>query len=142
MPLYVQHAVDCKILVIGSFVTAGMLHCESTNLSSPAHAVSIKTSLVHIQNTGTAFTCINKRITMPLPVYKTIPCMRTPLQTPETKRHLLRFWVHTDNNPRPIAKHYAPRSSVLPEGGFRVPEGSKLRLPLYPYSRHDGQGQS
>ncbi len=64
------------------------------------------------------------------------------LQTPETKRHLLRFWVHTDSNPRPVAGHYAPRSNVNPEGGFRVPEGSKLRLPLFPYSRHDGQGQS
>ncbi len=28
------------------------------------------------------------------------------------------------------------------KGGFAVSEGSKLRLPLYPYSRHDGLGQS
>ncbi|KAK9813026.1 hypothetical protein WJX72_007708 [[Myrmecia] bisecta] len=52
------------------------------------------------------------------------------------KRHLLRWWVHTDANKRPIASHYAPRSNVQEGGGFRVPEGSNIRLPLYPYSRH------
>lgn len=60
-------------------------------------------------------------------------------------RHLLRWWVHTDGNTRPVAPHYVPRSNVGPEGGFLVPDYpdlSKQRLPLYPYSRHDGLGQS
>jgi hypothetical protein len=60
-------------------------------------------------------------------------------------RHLLRWWVHSDNNERPIAPHYAPRSNVGPIGGFLVPgypDLSQQRLPLYPYSRHDGLGQS
>ncbi len=58
------------------------------------------------------------------------------------KRHLLRWWVASDANKRPIAPLFAPRSNVQPTGGFIVPEGSKIRLPLYPYSRHDGQGQA
>ena len=41
-----------------------------------------------------------------------------------------------------IAPHFAPRSNVQEKGGFAVPEGSKVRLPLYPYSRHDGLGVS
>ena len=41
-----------------------------------------------------------------------------------------------------VAPHFAPRSNVQEQGGFTVPVGSKLRLPLYPYSRHDGLGQS
>ena len=103
-------------------------------------------------------------------------------QANDEKRHLLRWWVHTYDNPRPvrgccvplslnlcdavsdavsdsresygidpdpfvvpaaqIAPHFAPRSNVQEKGGFTVPKGSKLRLPLYPYSRHDGLGQS
>ena len=47
-----------------------------------------------------------------------------------------------ERNPRPIAPSFAPRSLVPPEGGFRVPQGSTVRLPLFPYSRHDGLGQS
>ncbi len=58
------------------------------------------------------------------------------------KRHLLRWWVASDANKRPIAPLFAPRSNVQPTGGFIVPEGSQVRLPLYPYSRHDGQGQA
>ena len=57
------------------------------------------------------------------------------VQTKEQKRHLLRFWVDTHANSRPIAPTFAPRSSVFAHGGFRVPEGSKLRLPLHPPSR-------
>lgn len=60
-------------------------------------------------------------------------------------RHLIRWWVDGDANKRPIPPHYAPRSNVFPDGGFRVPDGPELakqRLPLYPYSRHDGLGQS
>eukprot|EP00879_Flechtneria_rotunda_P022803 GHRR01024084.1.p1 GENE.GHRR01024084.1~~GHRR01024084.1.p1 ORF type:complete len:107 (-),score=4.05 GHRR01024084.1:765-1085(-) len=60
-------------------------------------------------------------------------------------RHLLRWWVHTDNNKRPIAPHFAPRSNVGPQGGFSMPhyrDLTKQRLPLYPYSRHNGLGQS
>ena len=41
-----------------------------------------------------------------------------------------------------IPPHFAPRSNVQPTGGFIVPDRSQLRLPLYPYSRHDGLGQS
>ncbi|KAK9809629.1 hypothetical protein WJX73_008948 [Symbiochloris irregularis] len=65
-------------------------------------------------------------------------------EAPEEKRHLLRWWFAQppERNPRPIAKSYAPRSNVGPEGGFRVPEGSKLRLPFWPYGRHDGLGKS
>ncbi|EIE24910.1 Clavaminate synthase-like protein [Coccomyxa subellipsoidea C-169] len=55
----------------------------------------------------------------------------------DEKRHLLRFWVDTDANTRPIAPTFAPRSSVQAQGGFKVPEGSKLRLPLHPPSRPD-----
>ena len=58
------------------------------------------------------------------------------------KRHLLRWWVASDASKRPIAPLFAPRSNVQPTGGFIVPEGSEVRLPLYPYSRHDGQGQA
>ena len=47
-------------------------------------------------------------------------------------------WVHAAQ----VAPHFAPRSNVQEKGGFAVPEGSKLRLPLYPYSRHDGLGVS
>ena len=70
-------------------------------------------------------------------------CLRAP--PPLQNRHLLRWWVHSDNNTRPVAPHYAPRSNVGPEGGFLVPDYpdlSKQHLPLYPYSRHDGLGQS
>ncbi|WIA42630.1 hypothetical protein OEZ86_008603 [Tetradesmus obliquus] len=62
-----------------------------------------------------------------------------------TNRHLVRWWVHSDSNKRPVAPHYAPRSNVGDIGGFLVPhypDLSKQRLPLYPYSRHDGLGQS
>ena len=54
-------------------------------------------------------------------------------KAPEEKRHLLRWWFAQprERNPRPIAKSYAPRSNVAPGGGFRVPEGSKLRLPFW-----------
>lgn len=64
------------------------------------------------------------------------------LQTPQEKRHLLRWWVHSDANDRPVAPTFAPRSSVRPEGGFKYDAGTKLRLPFFPYSRHDGEGQS
>eukprot|EP00879_Flechtneria_rotunda_P026178 GHRR01027895.1.p1 GENE.GHRR01027895.1~~GHRR01027895.1.p1 ORF type:complete len:107 (+),score=19.90 GHRR01027895.1:136-456(+) len=60
-------------------------------------------------------------------------------------RHLLRWWVQSDNSKRPYAPHFVPRSNVGKQGGFLVPDYddlSKQRLPLYPYSRHDGQGQS
>lgn len=53
--------------------------------------------------------------------------------------------MHSDANRRPIPPHYAPRSNVGPLGGFLVPNYPDLaaqRLPLYPYSRHDGLGQS
>ncbi|KAK9816577.1 hypothetical protein WJX72_002145 [[Myrmecia] bisecta] len=63
-------------------------------------------------------------------------------EAPDQKRHLLRWWVAGREHTRPIARTFAPRSSIFPEGGFRVPEDSPLRLPLYPYTRHDGQGQS
>ncbi|KAK9845169.1 hypothetical protein WJX84_011671 [Apatococcus fuscideae] len=63
-------------------------------------------------------------------------------ETPLEKRHLLRWWVHSDANDRPIAPTFAPRSSVRPEGGFKYDAGTKLRLPFFPYSRHDGEGQS
>lgn len=65
-------------------------------------------------------------------------------QTLEQKRHLLRWWIAQpeERNPRPVAPSFAPRSVVPREGGFRVPEGSKLRLPFFPYGRHDGEGQS
>ena len=66
------------------------------------------------------------------------------MQTVETKRHLLRWWIAQpkERNPRPIAPSFAPRALVQPGGGFRVPEGSTVRLPFYPYARHDGEGQS
>lgn len=64
------------------------------------------------------------------------------VQSVEDKRHLIRWWIHTDGNPRPIAPSFAPRGSVAEDGGFRVPAGSKLRLPFHPYSRHDGEGMS
>jgi hypothetical protein len=38
----------------------------------------------------------------------------------DEKRHLLRFWVDTDANNRPIAPTFAPRSSVQAQGGFKV----------------------
>lgn len=41
-------------------------------------------------------------------------------QADDEKRHLLRFWVDTDANTRPIAPTFAPRSSVQAEGGFKV----------------------
>lgn len=55
------------------------------------------------------------------------------MQAPAEKRHLLRWWVAqpAERNPRPTSTHYAPRSNANPEGGFRVPEGSKLRLPFW-----------
>jgi hypothetical protein len=59
------------------------------------------------------------------------------VQAKHEKRHLLRFWVDTAANTRPIAPTFAPRSSVQSAGGFRVPPGSKLRLPLHPPSRPD-----
>lgn len=64
------------------------------------------------------------------------------VQTPREKRHLLRWWIASDGNKRPIPPHFAPRSNVQPTGGFKVPENSKIRLPFYPYSRHDGLGES
>ncbi|KAL3155553.1 hypothetical protein ABBQ38_011107 [Trebouxia sp. C0009 RCD-2024] len=63
-------------------------------------------------------------------------------ETPREKRHLLRWWIASDANKRPIPPYFAPRSNVQPTGGFRVPESSPVRLPLYPYSRHDGLGHS
>lgn len=68
-----------------------------------------------------------------------------PARPAAQNRHLLRWWVHSDANRRPIPPHYAPRSNVGPLGGFLVPgypDLSRQRLPLYPYSRHDGLGQS
>ena len=41
-------------------------------------------------------------------------------QARDEKRHLLRFWVDTDANTRPIAPTFAPRSSVQAQGGFKV----------------------
>ena len=66
------------------------------------------------------------------------------MQGPKEKRHLLRWWVAQpkEQNPRPILPTFAPRSNVLPQGGFVTPEGSALRLPFFPYSRHDGEGES
>ena len=64
------------------------------------------------------------------------------MQAPHEKRHLLRWWVASDANKRPIPPLFAPRSNVQPAGGFVYPTSSQLRLPLYPYSRHDGLGQS
>jgi hypothetical protein len=32
-------------------------------------------------------------------------------------RHLVRWWVHSDANKRPVAPHYAPRSNVGDIGG-------------------------
>jgi len=53
------------------------------------------------------------------------------------------FAVYSPHVPaEQVAPHFAPRSNVQEKGGFTVPEGSKLRLPLYPYSRNDGLGQS
>ncbi|KAK9813596.1 hypothetical protein WJX73_009365 [Symbiochloris irregularis] len=65
-------------------------------------------------------------------------------ETVEEKRHLLRWWIAQpkEQNPRPIAPSFAPRSLVQPGGGFRVPEGSNVRLPFYPYARNDGEGQT
>ena len=59
------------------------------------------------------------------------------LQTNDQKRHLLRFWVDTFANNRPIAPTFAPRSSVQEKGGFRYTPGTKIRLPLVPPSRPD-----
>lgn len=64
-----------------------------------------------------------------------VPDWRYILQTNDQKRHLLRFWVDTDANDRPIAPTFAPRSSVQDLGGFRYTPGTKLRLPLVPPSR-------
>ncbi len=64
------------------------------------------------------------------------------MQAPNEKRHLLRWWVDSTANDRPIAPSFAPRSSVRPEGGFYHDDGAKLRLPFFPYARHDGEGQS
>lgn len=72
------------------------------------------------------------------------PLAPTP-SFPGQNRHLVRWWVHSDANARPIPPHYAPRSNVGAQGGFLVPDYddlSKQRLPLYPYARHDGLGQS
>lgn len=63
-------------------------------------------------------------------------------ETPREKCHLLRWWVATDANERPIPPLFAPRSNVQATGGFVVPKGSAVRLPLYPYSRHSGWGHS
>ena len=43
------------------------------------------------------------------------------MQTKETKRHLLRWWIAQpkEQNPRPVAPSFAPRSLVQPGGGFR-----------------------
>lgn len=41
-------------------------------------------------------------------------------QADNEKRHLLRFWVDTLANTRPIAPTFAPRSSVQAKGGFKV----------------------
>ncbi|KAK9863979.1 hypothetical protein WJX84_007599 [Apatococcus fuscideae] len=62
-------------------------------------------------------------------------------EAPYQKRHLLRWWVDSTANSRPIAPTFAPRSSVPANGGFHD-YGEKVRLPFYPYSRHDGEGQS
>ena len=43
---------------------------------------------------------------------------------------------------RGIIPTFAPRSNVRPEGGFAFPGNAELRLPFYPYSRHDGEGFS
>lgn len=52
-------------------------------------------------------------------------------------RRNMRFWLSC----RGIIPTFAPRSNVRPEGGFAFPgqENSKLRLPFYPYSAHDGK---
>ena len=50
------------------------------------------------------------------------------VQADDEKRHLLRFWVDTDANTRPIAPTFAPRSSVQAKGGFKV---STRSLPLF-----------
>lgn len=63
-------------------------------------------------------------------------------QAPEERRHLLRWWVDSDANYRSVAPAFAPRSSARPEGGFYYDAGTQLRLPFYPYDRHDGEGQS
>ena len=57
---------------------------------------------------------------------------------------MLRWWFAQpkEQNPRPIAPSFAPRSNVQASGGYKVPEGSKVGLPFYPYGRHDGEGQS
>ena len=66
------------------------------------------------------------------------------MQGLDQKRHLLRWWIAQpkEQNPRPVAPSFAPRSLVSPGGGFRVPEGSNVRLPFFPYGRHDGEGQT
>lgn len=65
-------------------------------------------------------------------------------ESDEQRRHLLRWWIAQpkEQNPRPIAPSFAPRSLVQLQGGFRVPEGSHVRLPFFPYGRNDGEGQS
>ena len=62
------------------------------------------------------------------------------MQANNEKRHLLRWWVAQpkERNPRGIIPTFAPRSSVRPEGGFKFPGNAELRLPFYPYTRHDG----
>ena len=59
------------------------------------------------------------------------------LQTPEQTRHLLRWWIAQpeEQNPRPVAPSFAPRSLVQPGGGFKAPEDT-LRLPFFPYGRN------
>ncbi|KAK9812337.1 hypothetical protein WJX73_003313 [Symbiochloris irregularis] len=63
-------------------------------------------------------------------------------ETNDQKRHLLRWWISQpkEQNPRPVAPSFAPRSLVQPGGGFRVTKGSTVRLPFFPYTRNDGEG--
>ena len=39
---------------------------------------------------------------------------------------------HVPSPCMPVAPHYAPRSSIRAEGGFKVPPNTMLDLPLYP----------
>ncbi len=41
--------------------------------------------------------------------------------------------------PHRAAPSFAPRSSILPGGGFKVPPGTNLRLPLYPIGKDQKQ---
>ena len=61
-----------------------------------------------------------------------LTCLYCVSQTPQTKRHLLRWWVHSDANDRPIAPTFAPRSSVQPEEASGMTLTPSFACPSFP----------